>query len=98
MKENKFDVTQFADEEVIAMFEEYIATYETKERHTENACKEVQIFDEFCERHFPGNIKKQTEFYDKMMSVAVEFEEGGFVAGFRWALSMMKSGEIQAVS
>lgn len=85
------DVT---DDMISEMFCNYVASMEDKERHTEMACKEVDAFDQFCEMVFPGDVKMQSESYDKMMNAAVEFEESGFIAGVRWMLMLIQGQEL----
>ena len=77
------------DETLSEMFKEYVKSMEDKERHTAKACEEVDTFDQYCEMLFPNDIKQQNEMYDRMMNCAVEYEEGGFIAGAKWVLSMM---------
>jgi len=74
------------------IFSKYVESTDCAERHTDKARTEAGAFNEFCERSFPGNVKLQSEVYDKMMSVAVEYEESGFIAGVKWALAMMNGG------
>ena len=76
------------DKMISAMFVDYVSSMEDKERHTETACKEVEKFDRYCEKVFPEDIAKQRDTYNQMMDVAVEFEESGFIAGYRYALAM----------
>lgn len=80
------------DEEISEMFKEYIATYEDMERHTKAANEEVEQFDKYIEELFPTDIEKQSEMYDRMMDVAVEFEESGFMAGVKWVLDLVRRG------
>lgn len=71
------------------MFCRYIEEMEDKERHTDAACQAVDAFTLCCEELFPGNSTIQSIMYDKMMDCAVEFEESGFIAGFKSAISVM---------
>lgn len=88
--EKTVTMKNITDEMIAEEFEHYVASMENEERHTEAACKEVEAFEQYCSELFPGDIAKQTEMYDKMMDCAVEFEESGFITGFKWALSMLK--------
>lgn len=69
-------------------FHNYVTSMEDKPRHTEKANIEVDVFDEFCTEVFSGNMPMQIQMFDKMMNVAVEFEESGFIAGFKTAMQM----------
>ena len=84
------ETENLTNEMISEMFCEYVNSMEDNERHTEEACNEVENFCTFTEKVFPEDTKKQTEAYDKMMNVAVEYEEGGFIAGVRWVIRMMK--------
>ena len=87
------NMTNVTDEMLAEMFIDYINSMENEERHTKKACKEVENFDKYCEELFPNDIKQQTSIYDKMMDVAVEYEESGFIAGARWILNLIKEQE-----
>ena len=80
----------FTEDMIQGMFRDYVDSMVDKERHTKVACEEVANFDTYCRETFPSNITMQRELYDRMMDVAVEFEESGFIAGFKWALSLAK--------
>lgn len=82
------------DDMILEMFRNYVANMEDNERHTEMACKEVEKYDRFCDEIFPDSIKMQSKSYDKMMNVAVEFEESGFMAGAKWILGLIKDQEV----
>lgn len=93
MRNDKMDASKFTDDMIAELFKDYVASMEDTERHTEAACKEVDAFDQFCEELFPEMIQKQRELYDRMMDVAVEFEESGFIAGFKAAMEFLKKQE-----
>lgn len=78
---------------IARLFCDYVTKMEDKPRHTVKADLEVGIFDQFCAGAFPHNIRLQNGLYDKMMNVAVEYEESGFVAGFRYAVTLLSSQE-----
>lgn len=78
---------------IARLFCDYVTNMEDKPRHTVKADLEVGIFDQFCAGAFPHNIRLQNGLYDKMMNVAVEYEESGFVAGFRYAVTLLSSQE-----
>ena len=91
MKKQVLETGKLNNEIISEMFCEYVSTMaDNGERHTEKACAEVDKFDKFCERIFPNDTSKQTEVFDKMMEVAVEYEESGFIAGVKWVLAMMQ--------
>ena len=87
-------LNSLTDEEISKMFKDYIATYEDKVRHTKAANDEVDRFDKYTEEVFPKDTIKQSEMYDNMMDVAVEFEESGFIAGFKWCLALLQSKNV----
>lgn len=86
----------FTEDMIQGMFRDYVDSMVDKERHTKVACEEVANFDTYCREAFPTDITTQREMYDRMMDVAVEFEESGFIAGFMWALSLVKEGTLQS--
>ena len=71
---------------IAQMFHDYVERMEDKERHTQAACKEVDEFDACCSSEFSNDVRVQNLLYEKMMNVAVEFEESGFLAGFQVAM------------
>lgn len=87
------DITRFSDTEIAQMFSDYVGRMQDTERHTKAACKEVDAFDVCCSSEFPQNIRLQNLMYDKMMSTAVEFEESGFIAGFKTAMALLSGQE-----
>ena len=74
---------ELTDEQLAEYFREYVDGCQCKERHTEAACNEVEQYDKMVAYFFPKELKPQNRFYDKMMDVAVEYEESGFMAGYR---------------
>ena len=86
----------FTEDMIQGMFRDYVDSMVDKERHTKVACEEVANFDTYCRETFSTDITTQRELYDRMMDVAVEFEESGFIAGFKWALSLAKEGKLQS--
>ena len=61
-----------------------------------SACNEVEQYDKMVAYFFPKELKPQNRFYDKMMDVAVEYEESGFMAGYRMCLKHLQEQEQQA--
>ena len=80
------------DEQIKVMFSDYVTSHESEERHTDSACDEAESFGRYCEDTFQGEARLQNDVYDKMMDVAVSFEESGFVAGVKWALDLIRRG------
>ena len=87
------DIDKLSDAEIAQLFSDYVTRMEDMERHTKAACKEVDAFDLCCVSEFPRNIRLQNLMYDKMMNCAVEFEESGFIAGFRTAVALLNGQE-----
>ena len=65
------------------MFRNYVESTECKPRHTPEADHEVSLYKEFVAGAIPVNVTLRDDLYDRMMNCAVEFEESGFIAGFR---------------
>ena len=89
----RIEVAKLNDTEIAQMFSDYVARMEDKERHTKAACKEVDAFDLFCASEFPRNVRLQSLMFEKMMNCAVEFEESGFIAGFKTATALLQGQE-----
>ena len=87
---------ELTDEQLAEYFREYVGGCQCKERHTEAACNEVEQYDKMVAYFFPKELKPQNRFYDKMMDVAVEYEESGFMAGYRMCLKHLQEQEQQA--
>lgn len=84
----------YTDMQIQAMFCDYVETNNERERHTEAACEEVEKFEAYCKETFPTDKVVQRELFDKMMDTAVEYEESGFIAGFRYAIDLVKKGKL----
>lgn len=82
---------EVTSKEMEALFREYVDSWECRERHSQAACDEVSAFDRMTMLLFPDDPRKQTGLYDKMMDVAVEFEESGFAAGYRMCLKSIQA-------
>lgn len=87
---------ELTDEQLAEYFREYVDGCQCKERHTEAARNEVEQYDKMVAYFFPKELKPQNRFYDKMMDVAVEYEESGFMAGYRMCLKHLQEQEQQA--
>ncbi|MCD8381147.1 MAG: hypothetical protein LUC95_12725 [Lachnospiraceae bacterium] len=83
---------KYSDTEIAQMFSDYVTRMQDKPRHTGAAQKETDAFDLFCESEFPRNVRLQVNLFDRMMNCAVEYEESGFIAGFKTAMAL-KSGQ-----
>lgn len=70
------------------LFSEYVQSTGANPRHTKSANDELNNFWQFLAGVFPANHRLQNNLYERMMDCAVEFEESGFIAGFRYALSL----------
>lgn len=78
------------DEELAGYFGEYVEGFRCKERHTQSACDEELAYDSLVAYFFPNELKPQVRLYNKMMDVAVEYEESGFMAGYRTCLKHLQ--------
>lgn len=70
------------------LFGDYVQSTGANPRHTQAANQELEMFGQFLAGAFPLNTRLQNNLYERMMDCAVEFEESGFIAGFRYALSL----------
>lgn len=87
------DTLQFDEKAIKGMFKQYVSSFEDAERHTEEAVREAEVFDSFLTGAIPSNTRLQIAMYEKAMNVAVEFEEDGFVAGFKYAMNLLLAQE-----
>lgn len=87
------DTLRFNDNAIKELFCQYVGGFEDAERHSKSAVQEVEIFDSFCSGALSSNMGLQIALYNKMMNVAVEFEEGGFVSGFKYAMNLLLAQE-----
>ena len=87
------DLRQLDKEAIARLFCDYVGKMEDKPRHTVKAELEVGIYEQFCAGAFPHNIRLQNTLYEKMMNVAVEYEESGFIAGFLYCMALSSSQE-----
>lgn len=81
------------DEELAGYFKEYVESFQCRERHTKAACDDELEFDKLVSYFFPKELKPQVRLYNKMMDVAVEYEESGFMAGYRMCLKHLQEQE-----
>lgn len=84
---------ELTNEQLGEYFKEYVESCQCKERHTDAACNEVERYDKLVAYFFPKELKPQVKLYDKMMDVAVEYEESGFMAGYRMCLKHLQEQE-----
>lgn len=80
----------YTDDDIRIMFRDFVSGMEDMERHSKSACEEVNAFESFVKDEFGNDLIKKDMAFDMMMSVAVEYEEDGFVAGVKWALEHLK--------
>lgn len=80
------------DEEIKVRFVTYIEKMNDAPRHTPEAIMETKEFADFCEKEYAGDLRKQDQVYDKAVSMALSFEESGFLAGYKMALSDFNYG------
>lgn len=85
-----FLLNEKTDEELAGYFKEYVEGFQCKERHTPSACEEELAYDKLVAYFFPKELKPQVKLYNKMMDVAVEYEESGFIAGYRMCLKHLR--------
>lgn len=83
----------YTNKQIQEMFCDYVESNNDKERHTDIACDEVEKFEAYCKEKFPTDKVVQRELFDKMMNTAVEYEESGFIAGFKYAIALAKKGQ-----
>lgn len=84
---------KFNDEAIRQLFSQYVESCQDMERHSEEAVRCAEAFDDFCGQHIGGGALKKIEAYTKMTDVAVEFEEDGFIAGFKVAMNLLLAQE-----
>lgn len=78
------------DEELTGYFKEYVESFQCRERHSQAACDEELAYDKLVAYFFPKELKPQVKLFNKMMDVAVEYEESGFMAGYRMCLKHLQ--------
>nr|DAO80791.1 MAG TPA: hypothetical protein [Caudoviricetes sp.] len=83
------NTVKFNDKAIRELFKQYVRSFEDKERHSEESVRRAEEFDDFCSSHINGSSITKFNVYVKMTDVAVEFEEDGFVAGFKTAMSLI---------
>ena len=72
------------------MYGNYVKEWDGKDRHNPEVHTRLRDYAAFTAGAFPANTQFQGALYDRMMDCAVEFEESGFVAGFKYALSLLQ--------
>lgn len=81
------------DASIMRMFTKYVEGFDSKPRHSKAANREVDLFDSYVNGACPGNFKLQDGLCHRMMNVAVEFEQCGFIAGVKYALQYICNPE-----
>ncbi len=84
---------RYSDTEIAQMFSDYVTRMEDRPRHTGAALKEADAFETYCESEFPRNVRLQVQLFNRMMDTAVEYEESGFIAGFKTAMALMSGDD-----
>lgn len=92
-KDNVIACEMYSETEIAQMFSDYVARMEDKPRHTWAAVREAEEFDLYCESEFPRNVRVQNCLFERMMNVAVEYEESGFIAGFKTAMALLTNDD-----
>lgn len=87
------EIRRFDNSAISNLFHDYVSGLEGKPRHTVAANLEVGIFEAYCAGAFQNNTRLRNGLYEKMMNVAIEYEESGFIAGFRTAVALLSSQE-----
>jgi len=80
----------FDEDRIKEMYKAYVEGTDGRPRHSAAAKREVSLFVAYCSGAFGDNITIQNKLYDRMMSCAVEFEENGFINGFRYAMAILQ--------
>lgn len=93
MGEKRTGLVSYSDTEIAQMFSDYVARMQDKPRHTKAAIKEADAFDTFCGSEFPRNVRLQNGLFERMMNAAVEYEESGFIAGFKTAMALLSGND-----
>lgn len=86
---------RFNDQAIQQTFFRYVESFEDRERHSEEAVRCMEAFDDFCSKHIIGDAMDKIKAYTMMTDAMVEFEEGGFIAGFKTAIGILLSEEWQ---
>lgn len=82
----------YSDQALGRMFCDYVESTNCKERHTAAAVHDYDVYADYVENETRSSDAVQNALLEKAMDFAVEFEESGFIAGFRWALMMILHG------
>lgn len=70
------------------MFIGYVEKMKDKPRHTQSVRKEIAEFGYLCKNEWPFDVEKQNFVFDKAIGIGLEFEESGFIAGFKTAMEL----------
>lgn len=84
----------YSDQALSKMFCDYVESTNCKERHTAAAVHDYDVYATYVENETRSSNDVQNALLEKAMDFAVEFEESGFIAGFRWALMMLLHGAL----
>lgn len=78
------------EKQIREMFRKYTQDKDGIPRHSECSRKECDELSNMVEKAM-ANIAVVNDIESKAMDMAVEFEEDGFVAGFKFAIEMLKN-------
>lgn len=90
--QNPVTLPVYSDQSIGRMFDDYVDSTNGKERHTASAVRDYDIFADYVENETRSSNAVQNALLEKAMDFAVEYEESGFIAGFRWAVMMLLRG------
>lgn len=90
--QNPMTLPVYSDQAISRMFCDYVDSTNCKERHTAAAVRDYDVFADYVENETRSSNTVQNALLEKAMDFAVEYEESGFIAGFRWAVMMFLHG------
>ena len=78
----------YSEQYISKMFGDYVDSTNGKERHTAAAVRDYDSFADYVENETRSSDAVKNDLLEKAMDFAVEYEESGFIAGFRWAVML----------
>ena len=85
------------DKAIKKMFNGYIAEKQDREYHSEGCLKAEHELESVLDEHIEDS-DAWTEVIIKAMNLANEYEQDGFIAGFKEAMQMFGIGEVENVA
>ena len=79
------------------IFDGYIAEKQDREYHSEGCLKAENELESVLDEHIEDS-DAWTEVIIKAMNLANEYEQDGFIAGFKEAMQMFGIGEVENVA